>query len=832
MTNIDKIKTVKEFDADNLSVDDRAKLIRAILINMKAQVNGTTNAGVLLAGDPGTGKTSLGRSVAQLLGLSLVTVEIPLLLEEHIINIPFIRYTPADNKVKKFAVKGRQNGEFSVELAQSNLLSQLKKQDKLDDDTYLESIYSGRFGQNIIRIFERLGGTKNTIPEIIEIIRSRFNTILFLDEYFRQTGGNIRNMLRSILNRKLGLDDLPKQVYVLFASNINDEGVESIPHNDQFRVLDVKHPSKESWFSYTLSNAKKNSITISEEVQDLFWKSITDDKDGNEPNKIWGENSVRISPRRLEQILLYTEACLPIKDMKAALSTYTNLMQNFKKEDGTFAKSSEAFSENLTKLIQSYVPEFRPALNPPTSWRDTLHHQLTRSIRLGPIRSYIPTVSGTFGIGKTTAMKDIAQSFGLGLIYIDCSNYSAEDVTGTPLPDTDEDGKPAVFFAESKLEKFIRREAEKVKPEKPVQGYNYIIFFDELNRTTTKAFNSLRKVLLEKEFDNGEPLPEGSLIVAAINPVDHGGGVTELTSHMRDVLDIINADPDWKTFMDWLEDKSAGISNYFIEDAVRNVITEFATKFSESGNGNPSFHLNLGAPETMYVSPREFTQIYGESCIDLDETYEDLKIEYNFTHRPKKEDFNECDLVLREVMSEYILGILRALAYKHQVEFSTDTLHLWLTTDPKTSILHNLKEEELKSDASNLFEELFKNIQKPLIDYSEIDAYFKNNETSVIIGDIEKIALSKTSEMDKRKYPLRNFSGDEAEDTGKMVGAITYLYREAFIAVYATEMQDTLENELKISSSRVLSEIIRGNKLDEKMYSVVTEMAVEMYGEN
>lgn len=183
-------------------------------------------------------------------------------------------------------------------------------------------------------------------------------------------------------------------------------------------------------------------------------------------------------------------------------------------------------------------------------------------------------------------------------------------------------------------------------------------------------------------------------------------------------------------------------------------------------------------------------------------------------------------------MSEYILGILRALAYKHQVEFPTDTIHLWLTTDPKTSILNNLKEEELQSDASNLFEELFKNIQKPLIDYSEIDAYFKNNETSVIIGDIEKIALSKTSEMDKRKYPLRNFSGDEAEDTGKMVGAITYLYREAFIAVYATEMQDTLENELKISSSRVLSEIIRGNKLDEKMYSVVTEMAVEMYGEN
>lgn len=830
MTNIDKIKTVKEFDADKLSVDDRAKLIRAILINMNAQINGTTNAGVLLAGDPGTGKTSLGRSVAQLLGLSLVTVEVPLLLEEHIINIPFVQYTPKDNKVKKFSVKGRQTGEFSVELAQSNLLSQLKKQEKLDDDTYLESIYSGRFGQNIIRIFERLGGTKNTIPPMVEKIRNRFTTILFLDEYFRQTGGNIRNMLRSILNRKLGLDDLPKQVYVLFASNINDEGVESIPHNNQFRVLNVNHPSKESWFSYTLSNAKKNSIAISEEVQDLFWQSITDSKDGNEQNKIWGENSVRISPRRLEQILLYTEACLPIKDMKAALSTYTNLMQNFKKEDGTFAKSSEAFSENLTKLIQSYVPEFRPALNPPTSWRDTLHHQLTRSIRLGPIRSYIPTISGTFGIGKTTAMEDISKSFGLGLIYIDCSNYSAEDITGTPIPDTDEDGKPSVLFAESKLEKFILREAEKVKPEKPVQGYNYIIFFDELNRTSTKALNSLRKLLLEKEFDNGEPLPEGSLIVAAINPVDHGGGVIELTSHMRDVMDIINADPDWKTFMDWLEEKNSGISNLFIEDAVRNIITEFASNFSESGK--PSFILNLGAHEPMYVSPREFTQIYGEACIDLDETYEDLKLEYSFTHRPKQEDFKECDLALREVMSEYILGMLSALSYKHQVEFPTDTMHLWLTTDPKTSILHNLKEEELKSDASNLFEELFKNITKPLIDYSEIDAYFKNNETSVIIGDIEKIALSKISEMDKRNYPLRNFSGDEAEDTGKMVGAITYLYREAFIAVYATEMQDILENELKISSSRILSEIIRKNKLDDKMYSVVTEMAVEMYGEN
>lgn len=824
---------VKTFDATKLAVDDRAKIIRTVLINMVAQVGGNTNAGVLLAGDPGTGKTSLARQISQIVGMPLITVEVPLLLEEHIINIPFIKYTPHDNKSKTHVVKGKQTGDMTVELAQSNLMLQLRNSTIVSDDELLDNLYSGKYGKNVIRLFERLGGSKNEIPAFIKQVRSRFTNILFLDEYFRRTSGNIRNMLRSILNRKLGLDDLPKNVYVLFASNIDDDGVEDIPHNNQFRLATVKRPSKESWLSYTLDRAEQYGYKISEEVSDIFDAVVQDSADTGRPhpNKIWGTNDVNISPRRLEQIMLYTQASLDVKNKKSAQSAYTNLMLNFKNSSGEISTSGEMFGKRIVAEIKKKIPDFEPAFNAPTAWRDTLHHQLTRSMLLGPLRTYIPTISGTFGIGKTTELESIKNSMKLGLIVIDCSNYSAEDVTGVPIPSTDENGNHSVYFAESKLEKFIREEAAKVKPEKPnSQGYNYIIFFDELNRTNTKGFNALRKVLLEREFDNGSPLPEGSLIVAAINPVDEGGGITELTAHMRDVMDIIDAEPDWNSFYNWLSNQSNNIENLELEESIREVLVEFAKQFSIE-SGTPGFFLNLSSSEDIYMSPREFTQIFAEASIALDMTFEQLKNQYQFTGMPKRDDLAACDLALREDMADSVLGVVAGILEKYKIEAPLDTLETWFTDNPDASILNKMQHKEIETSLTGMYSHI-QGTKGILAATSEIEAYLKNSSPEKVVSDIEDyLTTQPVDKLVEKVYPLRNAKAGDITETGKSIGLATFLYRELFIAIYDIGVQSQLEDAVKKSSANLLNKIVQKHQLTDDVFAMLVEMSEEMYYE-
>jgi Holliday junction resolvasome RuvABC ATP-dependent DNA helicase subunit len=81
---------VKKFDASSVSYASRLKLIRKVLVNMKAQSGSVSAAGILFAGDPGVGKTSFIRFVCKLFGLNLVILEVPHVTEEHIINIPSI----------------------------------------------------------------------------------------------------------------------------------------------------------------------------------------------------------------------------------------------------------------------------------------------------------------------------------------------------------------------------------------------------------------------------------------------------------------------------------------------------------------------------------------------------------------------------------------------------------------------------------------------------------------------------------------------------------------------------------------------------------------------
>lgn len=837
--------SLKELDASNLSLASRATLIRRVLVNMKAQSSGATNAGILLAGDPGTGKTTFSRMLAKLLGLNLIVVEIPHILEEHIINIPYLRYSPQTDKVKHYNVAGKRNSDFELTLAKSNLLMQLNDKVKIEDDEYLKNIYSGKYGVNIRRLFEMLGGSPTVIPKVIQDVRSRFSTLLFLDEYFRRTSTSIRNMLRGVLNRRLGFDKLPDSVYVLFASNINDDGVESIPHNNQFSVIDVDRPSKESWFSYVIDRAKDNNVALDDEVLNIFWNSVSDkvepdiDEDGKviSEHKIWqpspDPSGVRISPRRLEQMLLYVNSSFPVKNHKAARGLITNVMLNFRSAEGEYSTTALMLIDQLAKKIKQTIPEFTTVAEeilPPHRWRDTLHHQMMRKLRLGDMRSYIPVISGQFGIGKTTAMDSISESLKLGHIYIDCSTLSAEDVSGTPLPATNAAGEDSVEFADSKLYKIIMQQAAEHDPGAATKnGFKYIIFFDELNRTNTKTFNALRKVILEKEFDNGKTLPEGSIVVAAINPEDQGGGVTELTSHMLDVMDIIPAAPNWKDFTDWLGEVDTGIEEHSFEVALHNVVEAFSTHFSPDG-ATPGFVLEIGTSTPMYISPREYTQIFTEACISVDMTWQDLKIEHQIQGAMSAEVRDACDKALRNAVAEVFLGVIQGLLIKHGYQLNLSTMLEWFNTAPEVNILSGFKEEEIKSASiQSIYQKLLDDLEATLPEFSEVISYLANTDGEQVVSELSEFVETIPDEKLFDKHLPMRFPNDdgEFETTGK-VTPITFLFRELINA-------DRLHNNgrhldtFKQGSAAILASMVTKHGMSQDVYRITTEMAEENF---
>lgn len=227
------------------------KLIEKIFTNMHIQKTSLSSTGMLLAGNPGVGKTSFIRMFAQLIGLNLVVIEVPHIVEEHIINVPFIVFkNNGQTQTGQSQVEGDSNS-YDIHLSDSHLASIVREQPALNNQTYLKSIYN--MPQNVIDLFEQLGGSQTEIPDEIAEIRQHYKTILFLDEFFRKTSPRIRNMLRTILNGNIGLDKIPEGSYVIYASNLNDDAIDEVPLNTDFHTVQMEAPKYKDWKSYMTS---------------------------------------------------------------------------------------------------------------------------------------------------------------------------------------------------------------------------------------------------------------------------------------------------------------------------------------------------------------------------------------------------------------------------------------------------------------------------------------------------------------------------------------------------------------------------------------------------
>ena len=612
-------------------------LVKKTLRHMEHISEGHQVGGILLAGDPGIGKTTFISMLGSLLGLKTIVIEVPHITEEHLINIPFMVFNPVTNSSATMTDKvSTQPSEYKMVLAQSNLFTQMTTGTMMNDEAYLQHIQKAP--KHVQEMFTALGGNATTIPPLIEQARGRHKTILFLDEFYRQTSMRIRNILRGILNGNVGMHKIPRDVYIMYASNMKDQGLDQIPSNHQFNVVEHKAPQSGDWFNWLVSTYEKHShIKLNHQVIDKF-KALLTDEDISFTD---ADSDVRTSPRRWEQILLYINTSLPVKDLEDARALITNVKNSFihyktEQHSSLSVKVVKAVTELIKDTSDISIDENNTLDG--TEWRKSLLHYIQQQKAGGSSRKHIPVVSGLPGIGKTTAAASVAASEDLRLIEIDVGEIYAEDAIGMPLPGQRNGDNITVNFSMPKLYQQIMGLIKKrddayiellkheygAKAPQHIKAYEkqewkYLIFFDELNRVDEKTFNSLRKVILEKNFGpsgNGDggtlALPKQAIVVAAINP--EGVGTSDLTDHFRDVIDIIPAKGSWADTREWLSKKKFKNTSAEMLTTAMTIIDSFIKKFSTKEASVPKqqrpFQLVISGTD-LYISPREYADMYS-----------------------------------------------------------------------------------------------------------------------------------------------------------------------------------------------------------------------------
>lgn len=855
--------TAKTFNAAGTSFEKRIDLLDTIFNNMEEQSassNGT--AGILLAGDPGTGKTSFMRFLSKLTGLSLITIEAPHITEEHIINIPFIVFDPKTDASQHGNSKADASDTYKIVLSDSNLFTHIKSARAMPDAQYQASI--AKAPADLRTVYEKLGGTDDEIPEDIQSIRHQYASILFLDEYFRQASTRIRNMLRGILNGKIGSHDLPKNCYVIYASNINDEGVEGIPLNNDFQMVDYGAPEKDEWFHYLTSKFEADKhMKLNSKVVNKFYDILN-----QEDLSHWDMDAeVRSSPRRWEQLMLYINSSLPCSTEKDAKALMTNVHVNFKNyltgaQSGLLEKISKAVAELIKET--SDVEISANATNSDSEWRDTLAHQIEQKMKLGEHRKYVPVISGPPGIGKTSKMMQLATHENLRYIYIDCSTLDPEDVHGIALAN-EKGGKISTTFSMPKLYKQIMddmAEADKeykaslkssgdknALKEYDSARWKYLLFFDELNRTSPKVFNGIRRALLEKDFGDDHKLPEETIVVAAINPDDIGAA--ELTAHMRDVLDVIGTKPSWKDTYGYLgKIEFPKLYNPLLEERCLEFVNTFANKFkSKNGKSDEQqFHLDVGA-NPIYISPREYVNLYKTMTRNVDKKLHRVVTDKDFDAE-NSEHMVMAEKKLRQSIFDSFKYTLNNIFTKHGVDSSVfmHDLQNWVMHSSELNVGEGLfftKAADSKSamrDFTGIIDHYYEDPKSDLADNIDFINYVNNTDHHVIKEDFSNFLTTKFDNM-KEMVDALPFVSDQKhkrkvlDDAGvlkeenTMITKLEHFIREVVHTIKRHGLSNSLIEQLKLGYRDAYFQFVNNERVfnDSEESSKFTDAISELH---
>ena len=621
----------------NPQFDSQINFMGNVIDNMLSGANKR----LMIGGDTGLGKTSFVKQFAKIFGFPTVIVEIPHTVEEQLINIPFIVFDTAGKTHQGYDQV--EKDEAKVVLGSSHLASTLRKLGKVDNAQYPAVVNTyDPFTQELIKQFEE------TNPGEIAKVRARYQRILFLDEYYRQTTPSIRNILRNVLNGRIGNDEIPPGTYVMYASNLEDVGGSMDTQSQHTTFINKKFaaPSKEQWLSYTVSSAIGKKVQFKQEVIDAFNKNLSDEHISY--NDV--DTGIRTSPRRWSEILLYINNAFPFKSPSEAGILLTTIKRQFQDDQKNTSALFEVLHDIIIDLsVKSKIDPKGLKEVSPTEWRKVLAQQIMTSMTVGESKKYVPVIQGLPGVGKTAIGEMFEkQPYNLRFIPILATTLTRDSVIGIPLSDNDKQQR-GVKFAEPELYIMIMNMiqaaesayAEKLSVEEQAgklngktaddvyrayqqQKYKYIIFFDEINRVKdVSIFNSLRRVILEKEFNDQYKLPKEALILGAMNPTDLG--TQPLTAHFRDAIELIDVEASWHDTMGYIKNqvtpylkKLNNPSDISLETALK-IIEQFPGTFTDKKRGRASneFYVNVGVEE-VYLSPRDYDNLYRELVAGID----------------------------------------------------------------------------------------------------------------------------------------------------------------------------------------------------------------------
>jgi len=551
---------------------------------------------------------------------------------------------------------------------------------------------------------------------------------------------------------------------------------------------------------------------------------------------------VRISPRRWEQLMLYISANLPVADQKAADLLMKNLEVSFKNyQTGEKAELAKDVLDLVKGLIDKQS-KGKIAGNEgnvdDSDWRETLKHQVETRMKIGPDRKYIPVIGGLPGSGKTKHISQLALELGMIPVFVDVQNLSPEEVIGVPLSKTNKDGDIEVSFSRpplydniqeqikrgeknlpAALEKaFGKDEAAKKLAQHNKSDSKYLVFFDELNRTNTKVFNAIRKVLLEKEFNEEYKLPPESVVVAAVNPT--GKGTQELTKHVRDVFDVIPVGISWKKFNDHL-DKIDVVKQLKVDPEIaevsRQALSAFVDNFRSKAPGreqgaDPHFYLQIG-PTPLYMSAREYTDAYINSAKTLQRAF---RKEIDKLSDPDH-DAGESELRIREALARaFAHSVGYTVGVKHSVdapEFSKD-LEDWFKYTDKFSLgsMFKKKVSSVKK-LEDILAKPFENQNEDLFNDPEFVNYITSVDPVVFKEELVEFLTNyavkdaKTAFAQTHKLKKLDAKKKATAFAGKEISKIEYITREILHSIKLHDISNKMTDMVKGGLREVLEKI-------------------------
>jgi MoxR-like ATPase len=808
--------TTKKIQVGSTNLDSRTTQIEHVIDNMTV-AHGT---GLLLAGPTGIGKTTFVKQVGRLMGLPVILVEAPHITEEHLINIPFVVFEPTTKSGKASSVAVDPT-TYHVQLGQSHLASELAKKRSLNDAALLNEIKSA--DANVKKLWSNMGGSDVVIPPEIASIRQRYKVILFLDEYFRQTSANVRNILRGILNGRIGNDRIPAGTYVIYASNLSDVGqtIEQIPLNADFKKINYEPPTKDEFLHYLVSRFENHTqVQLKPQVIQAFDKALTDDHISYDDV----ETEIRTSPRRWEQIILYVNSSVPVKGERDAAALLSNVKSMFQSSEAV-SSLHRLVDDVVRSLIVSTSGEQYANVKPLETgdWRSTLQHQIETKIKIGDSRTYVPVVAGMPGIGKTAQAADVAQKMNMLLIHIDCSTLTIDEITGIPIP-TQDGHKMSVNFSEPSLYQRIMQEieedtealmnnpnvSEENKQAFASQPYKYLIFFDELNRVkTASVFNSLRRVILEKSFNDQVSLPKDSIVIAAMNPYDKG--TVELTGHLKDATDYIDTAPSWSSLISYLENtvvNSAALSAR--SDQSKSVAMELLTSFADTfavkkampgiGADSRKFYIRMGS-DNIYISPREYTTMLMDLVAGADRVI-------SRSVGMEQEEYQQA--LFRAIWAK-LKSTLEWILDKHQVDspqFLSEVRN-WLQQISARFLIKARASASLTDMLNNIINDHTQHL-KDDIDFVNYVENFNLNKFSEdfenYLGELVKEEKVAVDSLVSKTHTKKEIKDGKVVLAKELISKIEYVMREILIANKAHDLSADLQDYMYDTMDNFISE--------------------------